>query len=73
MYTAELYSEEFVAVRLPAEVSELWVSTLIPGGKKAHGREDVSIHISLTATIFKGEWSATSLCRFVPGKLWIGG
>jgi hypothetical protein len=45
---------------------------------KAHGEADVEIHIFLTLALVGGEWSASSLCLFTPGKTatgthWIGG
>jgi hypothetical protein len=45
---------------------------------KAYGGMDVQIHIFLTSALDGGEWSATRLYRFTPGKRapgthWIGG
>jgi hypothetical protein len=45
---------------------------------KAYGGVDVSIHIFLTSALTGGDWSASRLCRFIPGEgatsnHWIGG
>jgi hypothetical protein len=40
---------------------------------KAYGVVDVQIHIFLNSALAGGEWSASRLCRFIPGTHWIGG
>jgi hypothetical protein len=35
---------------------------------RTYGGVDVYIHIFLTSALVGGEWSASRLCRFTPGK-----
>jgi hypothetical protein len=35
---------------------------------KAYGEVDIKIHIFLTSTLVRGEWSASRPCRYTPGK-----